>query len=136
MDFKFSAEDEAFIAEVPELPGCAADGRTYQEALNQAEIVRQFASVFSQKYGIQFEIEEDAIGKIIERARETQTNVTDFCDNLFKDYPYGLKLLRDRDTNLKFTVPASAIGDPDKFLSERVVDFYRQAKEAEPLRRV
>ncbi len=48
--------------------------------------------------------------------------------NLFKDYPYGLKLLRDRDANLKFTVPVSALDDPDKFLSERVVEFYRQAK--------
>ncbi len=32
-------EDNAFIVEVPELPGCAADGQTYQEALAQAEIV-------------------------------------------------------------------------------------------------
>jgi predicted RNase H-like HicB family nuclease len=36
-----SEEDEAFIAEVPELPGCAADGETYQEALQNLEIIMQ-----------------------------------------------------------------------------------------------
>jgi predicted RNase H-like HicB family nuclease len=37
----WSKEDQAFVAEVPELPGCAADGATYQEALANAEIVIQ-----------------------------------------------------------------------------------------------
>lgn len=35
----WSAEHEAFIAEVPELAGCAADGATRQEALAAVEIV-------------------------------------------------------------------------------------------------
>lgn len=37
----YSQEDKAFIAEVPELPGCAADGETYQEALQNVEVVMQ-----------------------------------------------------------------------------------------------
>lgn len=35
----WSKADEAFIAEVPELAGCAADGGTYQEAVANAEEV-------------------------------------------------------------------------------------------------
>jgi predicted RNase H-like HicB family nuclease len=35
----WSSEDQSFIAEVPELPGCIADGQTYQEALSNAETV-------------------------------------------------------------------------------------------------
>jgi predicted RNase H-like HicB family nuclease len=37
----WSEEDGSFIAEVPELPGCAADGKSHQEVLANAEIVIQ-----------------------------------------------------------------------------------------------
>ncbi len=37
----WSEPDQAFVAEVPELPGCAADGPTYEAALAQAEVVIQ-----------------------------------------------------------------------------------------------
>jgi predicted RNase H-like HicB family nuclease len=39
----WSDQDEAFIAEVPELPGCAADGLTYQDALaNVQQVIEEW----------------------------------------------------------------------------------------------
>jgi predicted RNase H-like HicB family nuclease len=37
----WSEEDHAFVVEVPELPGCMADGTTYQKALANAEVIIQ-----------------------------------------------------------------------------------------------
>ncbi len=37
----WSDEDNVFIAEVPELPGCMADGETYQEVIQNIEIIMQ-----------------------------------------------------------------------------------------------
>lgn len=37
----WSEEDNAYLAEVPELPGCMADGASYQHALQNAEVIIQ-----------------------------------------------------------------------------------------------
>ena len=35
----WSEDNQAFIAEAPELPGCMAGGSTYQQALSNLEII-------------------------------------------------------------------------------------------------
>lgn len=35
----WSSDDETFIAEVPELPGCMADGSTYEEAIKNVQVI-------------------------------------------------------------------------------------------------
>jgi predicted RNase H-like HicB family nuclease len=35
----WSQEDKSFLVEVPELPGCMADGKTYEDALANVQIV-------------------------------------------------------------------------------------------------
>ena len=37
----WSRADEAFVVEVPELPGCMADGSSYEEAVANAQVVIQ-----------------------------------------------------------------------------------------------
>jgi hypothetical protein len=93
---------------------------------NRAERVRQFADAFSTKHGVNFALADDAVQLIVARAGEVSRDVVDYCENLFRDYPYGLKLLRDRNAETAFIVPAHALDDPDRYLSDRVVEFYRQ----------
>ena len=35
----WSDEDDSYIAEVPELPGCMADGKSYSETLSNVEVI-------------------------------------------------------------------------------------------------
>jgi len=37
----WSESDGAFLVEIPELPGCMADGATYQDAVRNAEVAMQ-----------------------------------------------------------------------------------------------
>lgn len=42
----WSEDDKSFIAEVPELPGCMADGSSYSEALTNAyQVIEEWIEV-------------------------------------------------------------------------------------------
>ncbi len=48
----WSDEDESFVVEVPDLPGCMADGETYEQALaNAQQVIREWIETAQRKAG-------------------------------------------------------------------------------------
>ena len=50
--------------------------------------------------------------------------MSDLCAHLFKDFQFGLSLIRKNTHKEKFVLDAAAIDAPDKFLSELVLHSY------------
>jgi len=57
--------------------------------------------------------------------------MSDLCAHLFKDYQFGLNLIKKNTSHAKFVLDAGAIDAPDKFLSELVVQSYYPASVAQ-----
>jgi hypothetical protein len=85
---------------------------------------RQFAEKFSSEHGVQFVLDESAIRRLVERAQAERMTMSDLCAHLFKDYQFGLNLIKKNTGQTQFVLGAEAIDAPDKFLSELVVQSY------------
>src|SRR6266478_1544000 len=88
---------------------------------------RQFAEKFSSEHGLELIFDEIAIRRLVERAQAERMNMHDLCAHLFKDYQFGLNLIKKNMGRTKFVLNAEAINAPDKFLSELVVQSYYPA---------
>jgi ATP-dependent Clp protease ATP-binding subunit ClpX len=101
-----------------------------EPAYEQRELMRQlvhdFERRFDEKHKLRMRLEPDAVEEIIERAQHANKSVTDLCRELFKDYQFGLNLVKSNAGQSEFVIPKSALADPDKFLSDWVVSSYRK----------
>lgn len=96
-----------------------------QEADALAAVAREFAQRFGQQHGVFIEFSEDAIEQLTERAMQETTSMRELCERLFKDYDFGLKLMKKEHSGEPLVLTAEAIADPDKFLSDWLVQHYK-----------
>src|SRR3989449_1757823 len=92
---------------------------------------RQFAEKFGNEHGLEIVFDEAAIRRLVERAQVERMTMSDLCAHLFKDYQFGLNLIKKNTSHAKFVLDAGAIDAPDKFLSELVVQSYYPASVAQ-----
>jgi ATP-dependent Clp protease ATP-binding subunit ClpX len=92
---------------------------------------REFAEKFNQEHGLEIIFDESAIRRLVERAQAERMTMNDLCAHLFKDYQFGLSLIKKNTGQAKFVLSAAAIDAPDKLLSELVVQSYYPAASAQ-----
>jgi ATP-dependent Clp protease ATP-binding subunit ClpX len=95
-----------------------------QEAKMLADAARQWPEAFAREHGIEIVFDDSALRRLVERAQTERMNMNDLCAHLFKDYQFGLSLLKKNTGQAKFVLNAEAVDAPDRCLSELVVQSY------------
>ena len=83
-----------------------------------------FAEQFEQEHGLQIKFDDAAIARLTERAQAERMKMSDLCAHLFKDYQFGLNLIRKNTGQKSFVLTRDAVDTPDKFLSDLVVQSH------------
>jgi hypothetical protein len=88
---------------------------------------QQFAEKFRSEHGLDIAFDEGAVRRLVERGQAERITMSDLCAHLFKDYQFGLNLIKKNTGRTRFVINAEAVDAPDKFLSELVVQSYYPA---------
>lgn len=133
-DFKFALPgagvrslvlDEELVRDpATRLERVLAEGRSNLEDHARAQ-VRQWADEFSHRVGVGLEFDSATIDAILERARRENNEPRELCQQLFKDYEYGLKLAAKDPRQSKFVIPPRAVEDAEGVLSDWIVSSYK-----------
>ncbi len=100
-----------------------AEGHQQEKAALMLE-AQMFADRFSGEHGVEFRFDESALQRLVERAGAERMKMSDLCAHLFKDFQFGLSLIRKNTGRSQFLLDASAVDAPDKFLSDLVLQSY------------
>lgn len=84
-----------------------------------------FSDRFFDQHGLILKFQKRAAEAVAKEAEESGKTVYTVCERLFKDYPYGLKLIQKETGKDRFSITPAMVKDPDGVLSEMVVKFYQ-----------
>ena len=106
---------------------CRAEAASQVMELGAAHAgeVRAFAERFQREHGFTLDFDSTAIAAVAARAQREGMHVEAMCAKLFKDYPFGLKLVTRSTGETRFTLTPEAVANPDKYVSELVVNACR-----------
>jgi ATP-dependent Clp protease ATP-binding subunit ClpX len=84
-----------------------------------------FSRDFSEQHGVELVFTDGAVTKLADQAVEQGRSLLQLCRQRFRDVQFGLKLIQKNTGRTSFEMGEDAVDDPDKYLSDQVVQSYR-----------
>lgn len=99
-----------------------------QEALNEFlfKRVEEFQRSFRKKHGLEIDFSKEACEKLVAMAVDEDRSTNSLCEQLFKDYEHGLKIVARNSGKTRFLITPEAVENPDAELSKWVVESFKQ----------
>lgn len=104
--------------------GPVGDGRVIAE-------ITAFRRKFEESHGVRLNIRNDAAARIATMSESQNQSILQVCEELFRDFQFGLNLIRKNTGQDTFVITADAVDDPDKYLSGLVVASYRNDEDSD-----
>lgn len=132
-DFKFELPgsgasalrvDAALIERPSERLGELKSGGEKERVMALRRAAEEFIGRLGSAHGVSLRFSEDALDALTDLAVERQQPVRELCSEIFKDYEFGLRLVRGAGGE-PLVLTREAVENPDKFLSDLVVRSYR-----------
>lgn len=86
--------------------------------------VQEFSERFQDEHGLQIRFTPAAVKALVKRSLDTGKTLRGICDELFHDFPYGLKLIARNADKTAFTIPKAAVENPEQTLSKWITESY------------
>ncbi len=124
IDEKLVDDPSKKLAAILEDAGPVGDSRVLGE-------LATFRRKFEQEHGVRLTFEADATMRLGELADQRNQSVLALCEEKFRDFQFGLKLIQKNTGRNSFSLNEQAIEEPDQFLSGLVVASYREEDKSE-----
>ncbi len=122
----FRIDADTVARPVETLRGLLTQNAAQQRDVLKADVAA-FAARFQQDYGFELAFDDSAVERLIELSLATDKTIRALCEEKFRDFHHGLKLIFREGESHRFPVTREVIDAPDRVLSRRIVERFKDA---------
>jgi endopeptidase Clp ATP-binding regulatory subunit ClpX len=120
----FTIDRETVAQPRPTLQALLRENASQQREVLKADVAA-FVERFRKDHGFELAFDDSAVGRLIELSLATDKTIRALCEEKFRDFHHGLKLLARDGERRRFVITVEVVDAPDRVLSQWVVESFR-----------